>query len=185
MTDGEDGGRRLTGLAAGLAITLVAIAATLAFALAGEEDDDRAVARAAALHELEPTGPAPPPGGPARGVPPPGPPPASSPTGVTGRAIAAGWVPVGTRSDRVADRAAETIIFRRGGQRLGYTVVAGELPTPADARRLGRGGLLLRSFDDGARIVVTWSRTGITEVVSSVGLSRDELYDLAGGPAAP
>ncbi len=192
MSDHGDGARRLTGLAAGLAVTLVAIAATLAFALTTEDGDGRAIARAAALHELAPTGPpprpdAPPPGtGPRPAAPPPGwPPQGPAAPGVAGRAIAASWVPIGTRSDRVANRAAETIIFRRGGQRLGYTVIAGEIPGPDDARRLGRGGLLLRSFDDDGRTVVTWSRMGITEVVSSIGLSRAELYDIAGGPAGP
>lgn len=186
------------GLAVGLAIVLVAIAAALLFALDGDDEADRTLADVAELHLLDPTDPPPGPGRrPGIGAPPPfaGPAPSrpprggspegrgARPTGVTARILDAGWRPVGLRSDEVDGYAVETVIYRRGGDRLGHSLVVGEPDPPEGARRLGRSGTLLRSFEQGGIMAVAWGTDGVSEVVAGVGRPRGALYDLAAGPA--
>lgn len=188
----------VVGLAVGLAIVLVAIAASLLFALDGDETSDRTFADVAELHLLEPTAPPPGPGrragaGPPRASAdpqPPGPPRGEvrqgrggPPTGVTARILDEGWRPLGLRSDEVDGYAVETAIYRRGGDRLGHSLVVGEPDPPEDARRLGRSGILLRSFEQGGIMAVAWGTDGVSEVVAGVGRPRGALYDLAAGPA--
>jgi hypothetical protein len=92
-------------------------------------------------------------------------------------------VPVGARTDRIDGRDAPTVFWGRGGRLIAHTLLPGTpvLP-PADARRTGRRGVLLHSFDAGARTVVTWLQDGRTAVASGIAVPRAELYDLAGGP---
>ena len=90
---------------------------------------------------------------------------------------------VGSREDRVDGRDAATAIWERAGRRVGQTVLAGSpLGPPGGARRTGRRGILLYSVDVDGRTAVTWTEDGRTAVISSLGVSRAELYDLAGGP---
>jgi hypothetical protein len=56
------------------------------------------------------------------------------------------------------------------------------LGPPDGARRTGRRGILLYSVEVDGRTAVTWTEDGRTAVISSLGASRAELYDLAGGP---
>ena len=137
----------------GLAIAAVAVGCAVAFALSGGPEAGRAVREAVILHAEGPN-----------------------------QLARAGWVPTGAREDRVAGRPAATVFWERGGRRLAYTSIAGALPPPADARRTGRRGVLLRSVDVEERVVVTWVEDGRTVVISAVAVPRAELYDLAGGP---
>lgn len=161
------------GLVAGIAITAVAIAVAIAFALPSGEERGRVVREVAALHELQP-----------EELPPAVLPDAAAPLDAfSDFAARAGWTPVGARQDRVDGREAETVLWGRGGRLIAYTLLTGEpaLP-PEDARRTGRRGVLLYSFDVGVRTVVTWLQDGRTAVVSAIAVPRAELYDLAGGP---
>ena len=65
---------------------------------------------------------------------------------------------------------------------MAHTVLPGDAPPPDGARRTGRRGVLLYSFDSGPRTAVTWTENGRTSVISAIAVDRGELYDLAGGP---
>ncbi len=164
--------RRRVGLVAGIAITLVAIGVAVAFGLSDDGQAGRAVAAVVAAQDGEAEAPAP-------AVPPD----ASGGEGFDDFAARAGWAPVGMRSDDVEGRATTTVFWGREGRRVAHTVVPGDPVEPPDgARRTGRRGVLLHSFDAGPRTVVTWTEGGHTTVISAIGVGRGELYDLAGGP---
>jgi len=164
--------RRRTGAAAGVAIVVVAIAIAVVFGLARGDDQGRLVLDAVALHEREAAGPPPVPA-----------PDASEPRASFSRnATQAGWVPASAREDRLDGRTAVTVVWGRGGRRVAYTLISGApLDPPEDARRTGRRGVLLHSFEVGTRTAVTWGQEGGTAVISAVGVSRAALYALAGG----
>ena len=171
----DAGASRRIGLFAGLAVILVAIGVAVAFALPEGTDSTRAVTEIVRLQELGEEAP-----------------PATLPNAGAGGltfsslATAAGWVVVGSREDRVDGRDAATAIWERAGRRVGQTVLAGSpLGPPDGARRTGRRGILLYSVDVDGRTAVTWTEDGRTAVISSLGVSRAELYDLAGGPPRP
>jgi hypothetical protein len=115
--------------------------------------------------------------------PPPLTPGAAQGAGFPGAAARAGWAPVGARSDAVDGAGITTVFWGREGRRIAYTVLPGEpAPPPEGARRTGRRGLLLHSFEVGPRTAVTWTESGRSSVVSAIGVGRAELYELAGGP---
>jgi hypothetical protein len=166
--------RRRTGAAAGVAIVVVAIATAVVFGLARGDDQGRLVLDAVALHEREAGGPPPDPA-----------PDAAEPRASFSRnARQGGWAPAGAREDRLDGRSALTVVWERGGRRVAYTLIAGApLGPPEGARRTGRRGVLLHSFEVGPRTAVTWGQEGGTAVISAVGVSRAALYALAGGRA--
>ncbi|MFN0280426.1 MAG: hypothetical protein ACKVZ6_00470, partial [Kineosporiaceae bacterium] len=126
------------------------------------------------LHDLGAAGPTPPSAPPAPGA----------PDGFPRFATRAGWAPSGGREDAVEGRVATTAFWDRAGRRVAYTVVSGDpVDAPDDARRTGRRGVLLRSFEAAGRTAVTWTENGHTAVISAIGIPRAALYDLAGGPA--
>jgi YD repeat-containing protein len=164
------------GLAAGVAVTLMAVAVAVVFGLSRADDPGRIVLEVVALHDRGSDGPPP------AGFPDPGP-----RDGFADFATRAHWVPSGTRVDRVEGRLAATVFWDRLGRRVAYTTVSGSpVDAPGDARRTGRRGVLLRSFDRAGRTAVTWDENGHTAVISAIGISRAALYNLAGGrrPAA-
>jgi hypothetical protein len=168
---GADASSRIA-LLAGLAVILVAIGVAVAVGLPEGADTARVVTEVVRLQELEEEGP-----------------PATLPDagaeGVTFSRLAgaAGWIVVGSREDRVDGRDAATAFWERAGRRVGQTVLSGTpLGPPDGARRTGRRGILLYSVDVDGRTAVTWTEDGRTAVISSLGVSRAELYDLAGGP---
>ncbi len=114
---------------------------------------------------------------------PPVPPDAAPRQGFDDYATAAGWAPIGARVDRVDDLEVTTVFWGLAGRRVAHTVLPGDpVPPPGGARRTGRRGVLLHSFDAGPRTAVTWTEDGRTSVISAIGVRRSELYDLAGGP---
>ena len=160
------------GLLAGVAVILVAIGVALAFGLPEGTDSGRVVSEVVRLQALGEEGPpVTPPDAGAEG------------TAFSDLATAAGWVVVGSREDRVDGRDAATALWERAGRRVGQTVLGGSpLGPPDGARRTGRRGILLYSVEVDGRTAVTWTEDGRTAVISSLGVSRAELYDLAGGP---
>jgi hypothetical protein len=134
-----------------------------------------AVAEAAQLQARPPEGPPPGAAGPGRL--------ALTASGVTFPRYAErfGWRSVGVRTDTVRGRAATTVLYEKGGRRIGYTVLSGPvLSVPEGARTVEREGTRLRSFEAGGRTVVTWARLGHSCVLSAAGdVPREELYTLA------
>jgi hypothetical protein len=164
--------RRRAGLVAGVAIIAVAVAVAVAFGLSGGDDAGRLVAGVAAAQAGESEAP-----------PPAEPPDAARGEGFPEFAARAGWAPTGARQDRVRGVAVTTVFWGREGRRVAHTVLpGGSSDPPAGAGRTGRRGLLLHSFETGPRTAVTWTEDGRTSVISGIGVSRAELYDLAGGP---
>lgn len=169
---GDAGGPEATarvGPAVGAAITVLAIGVAIAFGASRADDPARVVRSVAALHDraAETGTPALP----------------ERPEGFVRRALRAGWVPTGARADAVEGRDVRTVFWQRAGRRISWSRIAGPpVRVPDDARRAGRGGLLLRSLEVDGRVVVAWAEAGSTTVISAIGISRDSLYGLAGGP---
>ena len=91
-----------------------------------------------------------------------------------------GWAPVGTRDDRLSGRNTRTVVYKRGGLQLAYTIVSGRvLAAPDDAEISTTDGVQLRMFDQSGRRVVTWERQGHTCILSSSRISVDDLATLA------
>jgi hypothetical protein len=170
-SDPADRPRRV-GLVAGLLVTVLAAALAVAFGLARVDDPGEIVLGVVALHDQGATGP-PPPSIPETG-------PRDSFADFASRA---GWVPSGVREDRVEGRSTATVFWDRAGRRIAYTRVSGgPVDAPGESRRIGRRGVLLRSFGVAGRTGVTWNENGHTAVISAIGISRAALYNLAGGP---
>jgi hypothetical protein len=91
-----------------------------------------------------------------------------------------GWHATGTRTDRVDGRSLTTVFYRRGAQRIAYTIVAGDALAPATgARTAVRAGTMLAISTTGGRRVVTWLRQGHTCVLSGRGVPMNALVKLA------
>ncbi len=167
-------GRRRVGTILGVAITLLALGLAVAYGLERDDDPGRVAVAGVGLHDQGPTS------GPAES-----PPDAGVSPGFSTYAARAGWRRTGARRDAVEGRPVETAFWERAGKRIAHSVVSGDpVDAPADVRRTGRRGLLLRSFDRGGRTAVIWQEGAHTAVVSAIGISRAALYALAGGPRA-
>lgn len=95
-------------------------------------------------------------------------------------ARAAGWRPVGARTDSVAGRRAVTVTYARGARRVGYTIVDGApLPVPADARRVTYEGVEVAVLGRGATRSIAWTRDGRTCVLATRGTELERLLDFA------
>jgi hypothetical protein len=91
-----------------------------------------------------------------------------------------GWRQVGVRSDRLADRDAQTVLYEHDGKRIAYTIVSGAgIHAPTGASTTKRNGVTLHAFGDRGRRVVTWWRNGRTCVLSASGVGDHELLKLA------
>jgi len=156
---------------AGVLVIVAAVALAVAFGFAQADDPGRIVTEVVGLHDLG-----------SRGDPPATDP---IPTGFARHATRDGWVATGGRTDALEGRRADTVFWERAGRRIAYTTVSGDpVDAPNSARRTGRRGILLRSFEAGGRTAVTWTEGGRTAVISSIGISRAGLYNLAGGRPA-
>jgi hypothetical protein len=92
-----------------------------------------------------------------------------------------GWRGTGARTDRIGARDATTVFYTdAGGQRIGYTILAG---TPAPRAEGGviawRGGVPYRVLNENGATVVAWLRDGHLCVVSGRGVSSATLLGLA------
>ncbi len=164
--------RSRIGVALGLAITAIAIVLAVSYAAARSDDDARIVMEVVGLHERASEA---------------SPPPlteAAAASGFVAHAIADGWMPIGSRQDRLEGRETLTVFWEKAGVRVGYTTVSGPpVRIPRTGRQTGRRGVLLRSFDDDGRTAVAWTENGHTAVISGIRISRAALYNLAGGRA--
>lgn len=160
------------GTALGIAITVVAIVLAVSFGVERGDDEARVAKEVVELHELPPEGPIPPAAG--------------TPAGgrFAANAAAAGWVPIGTREDRLEGREVHTTYWQKAGSLVAQTTVSGApVAIPQSGFQTGRQGVLLRSFDEDGRTAVAWNENGHTVVISGIRISRASLYNLAGGPA--
>jgi anti-sigma factor RsiW len=91
-----------------------------------------------------------------------------------------GWRAVGRRSDEVDGRSVTTVTYARGGERVRYSIVAGEALDEPDGEDLEAEGTRLRRIGDAN--AVTWEREGHTCVmVGSAPLGT--IAELAGWKA--
>lgn len=93
-----------------------------------------------------------------------------------------GWHATGERTDRIGGRVLTTVFYRRGGERIAYTIVSGNSLAPVmAAHTTARGGTVLTGSWSAGRPVVTWLRRGHTCVLSGgPGVSFGALMQLAG-----
>ncbi|MFL5915059.1 MAG: hypothetical protein ACJ752_05415 [Gaiellaceae bacterium] len=122
--------------------------------------------------------------------------PAPPPTGKAGTKLAlavegvpfpnltrfAGWRAVGARHARIGGRDATVVVYRKGGRRLGYVIVAGAglaRPSAAQATVIRRAEYQTLPFNN--RLAVTWRREGHTCVLIGQA-TRRELLRLASWP---
>jgi hypothetical protein len=91
-----------------------------------------------------------------------------------------GWRATGRRVDELDGRRAVTVLYEKEGQRIGYTILSGDLiEPPEEASTAIRDGTTLRGLEADGRVIVTWPRGGRTCVLSGVGVDAAALLDLA------
>jgi hypothetical protein len=94
-------------------------------------------------------------------------------------ARAYGWKPVGVRRDEVDGRAATVVYYEKGGERIGYVVLAGSaIPRPSGAHAVNQRGVRYETLAVNGQPAVTWQRLGHTCVLTGA-TSRSELLALA------
>jgi anti-sigma factor RsiW len=93
-----------------------------------------------------------------------------------------GWRAVGQHEDAVDGRLVRTVDYRKGGDQVTYSIVAGDALDEPDGSDLEAEGTRIRRIGD-AR-AVTWRRGGHTCVLEgSPGVSTATLAELAGWKA--
>ena len=86
-----------------------------------------------------------------------------------------GWRAVGERTDEVDGRDVRTVFYEKDGERIAYSIFAGEPLDEPDGDVTDAEGTTITTFDDEA---VTWLREGHTCVLS--GTDEGTLVELAG-----
>jgi hypothetical protein len=90
-----------------------------------------------------------------------------------------GWAAVGQRSDQVRGRRMLTVYYQGYSTQIAYTIVSGPgLPVPSGTV-VRKGAERLRTLSVNGRLVVTWRRAGHTCVLSGMGVTADQLEQLA------
>jgi anti-sigma factor RsiW len=93
-----------------------------------------------------------------------------------------GWRAAGQREDEVDGRLVRTVTYRKGGERVTYSIVAGDALDEPGGEDLEAEGTRLRRI--GNENAVTWLRGGHTCVMDgSSGVSLDTVAELAGWKA--
>jgi hypothetical protein len=96
-----------------------------------------------------------------------------------------GWQAVGIRRGRLGGRDATVVVYRKGGRRLGYAIVAGTgLPRPEAAHSTVIRGVEYQTLRLSGRTAVTWRRLGHTCVLLGQA-ARAELLKLASWRLGP
>ena len=167
-------GARLGFAAGGLAVVAAAVA-VLFLVLPGSLSGDEVIARAAASHAKPAQGPAP-----------------SARTdtlldferfGVTFPSWSKKfqWDATGVRSDRIGGRDVATVLYRKEGREVGYSVIAGDrIAPPARAETVVQEGTRILLYEQDGRTIAVFERSGHTCVMSGTDVPRDKLVELAG-----
>jgi anti-sigma factor RsiW len=93
-----------------------------------------------------------------------------------------GWRAVGRRRDEIDGRDVTTVFYERGGERVSYSIVAGDALDEPDGEDVEAEGTRLRRV--GAGNAVTWRRLGHTCVMNgSAAVSLAAVAELAGWKA--
>jgi hypothetical protein len=90
-----------------------------------------------------------------------------------------GWAAAGQRTDQLRGRYAVTVYYQGHGTQIAYTIVSGRGLPPPKGSVIHKGGERLRTSSVNGRLVVTWRRAGHTCVLSGMGVTADELEQLA------
>jgi hypothetical protein len=89
-----------------------------------------------------------------------------------------GWRAAGQHTDEVDGRLVRTVDYRKDGETVSYSIVAGEALAEPDGQDLEAEGMQLRRIGDG--VAVTWRRGGHTCVMkASTGVAVDTVAELA------
>ena len=89
-----------------------------------------------------------------------------------------GWRAVKQHEDEVDGRLVRTVDYRKGGDTVSYSIVAGEALAEPDGQNLEVEGTPLRRIGDS--VAVTWRRGGHTCVMkASSGVTLDAIAELA------
>ncbi len=90
------------------------------------------------------------------------------------------WDAVGERADRAEGRDIATVLYRKDGNAIGYSVISGTgLNAPTGATSVVQEGSTVRVITRGGRTIVVFDRHGHTCVVSAVGVPQATLVELA------
>ncbi len=90
-----------------------------------------------------------------------------------------GWAAAGQRTDQLRGRRMVTVYYQGHGTQIAYSIVSGSgLPVPAGTV-VRKGAERLRTLSVDGRLVVTWRRAGHTCVLSGMGVTADQLEQLA------
>jgi len=93
-----------------------------------------------------------------------------------------GWRAVRKREDEIDGRDVTTVFYERAGERVRYSIVAGDALAEPDGEDIEAEGTRLRRIDTGN--AVTWRRLGHTCVMDgSAGVSVATVAELAGWKA--
>jgi hypothetical protein len=91
-----------------------------------------------------------------------------------------GWRSTGQRTDKLQGRTVMTVFYaNRGGQRIGYAIVAGRAPSVSGGSVKWLGGHAYRLLSGSGTRTVVWVRSGRLCVLSGRGVAAGTLFRLA------
>jgi anti-sigma factor RsiW len=91
-----------------------------------------------------------------------------------------GWKAVGQRTDRLNGRDTTTVFYRKGNNKIAYTIVSGKaLADPENYAQVTLNGVPLKTFSTGNPKDVTWLRSGHSCVMTGEGVTTAKMLELA------
>jgi hypothetical protein len=91
-----------------------------------------------------------------------------------------GWKAVGKRVDDLGNRTATTVYYRKGANKIAYTIVSGKsLGDPDNFAQFTLNGVDLKVFSTGNPKDVTWLRQGHSCVMTGKGVTTAKMLELA------
>ena len=91
-----------------------------------------------------------------------------------------GWKAIGKRVDDLGNRTATTVYYRKGANKIAYTIVSGRaLDDPDNFAQVTLNGVDLKVFSPGNPKDVTWLREGHSCVMTGDGVTTAKMLELA------
>jgi anti-sigma factor RsiW len=91
-----------------------------------------------------------------------------------------GWKAVGKRTDKLDGRETTTVFYRKGANKIAYTIVSGKaLDNPDNFAQVTLNGVPLKVFSAGNPKDVTWLREGHSCVMTGEGVTTAKMLELA------